>query len=230
MKENYPNEQQYSDKYLAKDQQIHIPIEEVILEGNLTIPKNAKGVVIFAHGSGSSRYSPRNRFVSTILNEEGLATLLIDLLSTKEEAIDLDTKKLRFNITMLAERLVAITDWAMEDPQIKGLNIGYFGSSTGGGAAILAAIKTAVIKAIVSRGGRPDLAGKESLAQIKAPTLLIVGERDTQVLALNRQSLKYLNKKSALEIIPNATHLFEEAGTLEDVADLASSWFTKHLE
>ncbi len=209
---------------------VQIPLEDVLLEGNLTVPEGAKGLVVFAHGSGSSRHSPRNRYVAEVLNEHKLATLLIDLLSQKEEEIDLQTRHLRFDIPMLAQRLVGIANWVENNPNIKHLKIGYFGSSTGGGAALIAAAKKPEhIAVVVSRGGRPDLAG-EFLPQVKAPTLLIVGERDPQVITLNKQALAHLNDLSKLNIIPRATHLFEEPGTLEDVASLAAVWFKKYLE
>ncbi len=223
-----------TQKTLQKDSKhnslVHIPLDDLLLEGNLTVPEGAKGLVIFAHGSGSSRHSPRNRYVAEVLNDQKLATLLIDLLSQKEEEIDLRTQHLRFDIPMLAQRLVGIANWVESNPNIKHLKIGYFGSSTGGGAALIAAAKKPEhIAAVVSRGGRPDLAG-EYLPQVKAPTLLIVGERDPQVIALNKQALAHLNDLSKLNIIPHATHLFEEPGTLEDVAHLAAEWFKKYLE
>lgn len=208
---------------------VHIQAGLMELEGNLTIPENAQGLVIFAHGSGSSRHSPRNRYVAEVLNEKKLGTLLIDLLTEEEEEIDFQTRHLRFDIPMLADRLVHIADWAEEYPLTHKLGIGYFGSSTGGGAALIAAAKKPeIIKAVVSRGGRPDLA-EEFLPQVKAPTLLIVGEHDPQVIELNQFALRHLNKKSRLNIIPRATHLFEESGTLEEVAHLAAGWFGKFL-
>ncbi len=227
MKNNYI--ETYAN-YKAKNTKVHILLYDVMLEGNLAVPENATGLVIFAHGSGSSRHSLRNRYVAELLNKYGLATLLIDLLSLEEEEIDIQTMHLQFDIPMLAERLVGIVNWAKEEPEIKNLNIGYFGSSTGGGAALIAAANlNKEIKAVVSRGGRSDLADK-LLPQVQAPTLLIVGERDPQVIRLNEQALKHLNKKSMLEIIPRATHLFEEAGALEEVAHMAAAWFKKHLE
>ena len=203
-----------------------------IIEGNLTIPNNSidvKGTVIFAHGSGSSRHSPRNQYVAQVLNNAGIATLLIDLLTKEEEKIDDITREHRFNIRLLARRLLISTDWISQDPKLQNLNIGYFGASTGAAAALVAASeRTNAISAIVSRGGRPDLAGKEVLNHVQSPTLLIVGENDKQVIQLNKQALVQLSKiekKKKLVIVPRATHLFEEAGTLEEVARLASGWF-----
>lgn len=222
-------EKQTMLKYLVKEQPVRIPLEDILLEGNLTIPENAKGIVVFAHGSGSSRNSPRNRYVADVLNKYSLATLLTDLLSPDEEAIDLQTRHLRFDIPMLADRLVGIVQWTQDQEKIKNLNIGYFGSSTGGGAALIAAANLPnKIKAVVSRGGRPDLAG-EFLSKVKAPALLIVGERDPDVIDLNEQAMAKLNDQSMLEIIPRATHLFEEAGALEEVAHMAAAWFEKYL-
>ena len=206
--------------------------ETNILEGNLTIPNttiDAKGTVIFAHGSGSSRHSPRNQYVAQVLNNAGIATLLIDLLTKEEEKIDDITREHRFNIRLLARRLLISTDWLSQYPKLQNLSIGYFGASTGAAAALVAASeRTNAISAIVSRGGRPDLAGQEVLNHIQSPTLLIVGENDKQVIQLNKQAfvqLSKLEKKKKLVIVPGATHLFEEAGTLEEVARLASGWF-----
>ncbi len=211
------------------DQEVTIPVDKVMLQGNLHVPEKAQGLVVFAHGSGSSRHSPRNRYVAEALNEHRLGTLLIDLLSLEEEKVDLQTRHLRFDIPMLADRLTGIANWVENEPQIKHLKLGYFGSSTGGGAALIAAAKKPEhIAAVVSRGGRPDLAG-EYLPKVKAPTLLIVGERDPQVIELNKQALNHLNDQSKLDIIPRATHLFEESGTLEDVAHMAAKWFEKYL-
>jgi putative phosphoribosyl transferase len=203
-----------------------------IIEGNLTIPNttiDTKGTVIFAHGSGSSRYSPRNQYVAQALNNVGIATLLIDLLTKEEEKIDDVTREHRFNIRLLARRLLASTDWLVQYPKLGNLNIGYFGASTGAAAALVAASERPnTISAVVSRGGRPDLAGQEVLNHIQAPTLLIVGENDKQVIQLNEKAFKQLSrleKKKKLVIVPRATHLFEEEGTLEEVARLASGWF-----
>jgi dienelactone hydrolase len=218
-----------SQQYIKKEQLVQIPLEDVLLDGNLTVPENSSGLVIFAHGSGSSRHSPRNRYVADVLNQHRLATLLTDLLSPVEEAIDIETRLLRFDIPMLAGRLVEIANWVKGIPELHKLKIGFFGSSTGGGAALIAAANIQkVVKAVVSRGGRPDLA-LDFLPKVTAPTLLIVGERDPEVIKLNEKALHKLNEKSVLEIIPGATHLFEESGTLEKVANLAASWFEKHL-
>jgi putative phosphoribosyl transferase len=206
--------------------------ETNIIEGNLTIPNttiDSKGTVIFAHGSGSSRHSPRNQYVAQVLNNAGIATLLIDLLTKEEEKIDDITREHRFNIRLLARRLLISTDWISQYPKLENLNIGYFGASTGAAAALVAASeRTNAISAIVSRGGRPDLAGQEVLNHVQSPTLLIVGENDKQVIKLNKQAfvqLSRLEKKKKIVIVQGATHLFEEAGTLEEVARLASGWF-----
>jgi putative phosphoribosyl transferase len=201
----------------------------VRLEGNLTIPSGARSLVLFAHGSGSSRHSPRNRFVAGILQKGHLATLLFDLLSPKEEQIDLRTAELRFDIKFLAKRLICAMDWAASQPETKNMRIGLFGSSTGAAAALLAAVeRPSLTGAVVSRGGRPDLAGA-ALPKVAAPTLLIVGGDDTEVLELNEEALAALRCPKELQVIPQATHLFEEPGTLERVAHLASDWFGKHL-
>lgn len=207
--------------------------EQNVIEGNLTVPNtidiSVKGIVIFAHGSGSSRHSPRNKYVAKVLNDAGIATLLIDLLTSKEEAVDDITREHRFNIQLLAKRLLAATDWISQNDKFKALKIGYFGASTGAAAAIVAAAeRTSLVYAIVSRGGRPDLARSEILNRIESPTLLIVGEKDKQVIDLNESALKQLTKiekKKKIVIIPKATHLFEEPGTLEEVAKVASGWF-----
>src|SRR5918999_5766417 len=200
-----------------------------IIEGNLTLPTDAKGIVIFAHGSGSSRHSPRNKYVAQVLNDAGIATLLIDLLTSEEEKIDNITREHRFNIKLLAKRLLAATDWISQSAAFRNLKVGYFGASTGAAAALVAAAERAsLVYAIVSRGGRPDLAGSDILNRIEAPTLLIVGGNDKQVIELNERALKQLTKiekKKKLVIIPKATHLFEEPGTLEEVARHASGWF-----
>ena len=201
----------------------------VTLEGNLAVPPGARGLVLFAHGSGSSRHSPRNRFVASMLQEGGLATLLVDLLTAEEEAVDLRTRQLRFDIGLLAERLVGATDWLAQQAETRNLRVGYFGSSTGGGAALVAAAERPDLAgAVVSRGGRPDLAGP-ALSRVRAPTMLIVGGNDTPVIALNQQALAQLRAEKQLEIIPGATHLFEEPGALEEVARLARSWFQRFL-
>jgi putative phosphoribosyl transferase len=200
-----------------------------VLPGNLHLPEGAGALVLFAHGSGSSRHSPRNQFVARTLNDAGLGTLLFDLLTQEEEAIDMRTRELRFNIHLLAERLVHATKWAKQQPQTRDLRIGYFGSSTGGAAALVAAVDVPQdVGAVVSRGGRPDLAG-EALPKVQAPTLLIVGGNDDIVIELNEQARDRMRCEVKLEIIPGATHLFEEPGALEKVAQLASDWFVKHI-
>jgi putative phosphoribosyl transferase len=199
-----------------QDKPVTIPADHVTLEGNLNIPDGANGLVVFAHGSGSSRHNPRNRFVASVLREAGLGTLLTDLLSLREEERDLETAELRFDIELLARRLVAATDWILGSQQIRAPNIGYFGASTGAAAALVAAaLRPSAVGAVVSRGGRPDLAAR-SLSQITAPTLLIVGGRDTPVIEMNREAFEHL-------------HLFEEPGTLEVVAQHATRWFQRHL-
>lgn len=216
-------------KTLIQDQEVRIPVGNVQLEGNLTLPEGAKGLVLFAHGSGSSRFSPRNRFVADALNEAGLGTLLIDLLNRQEEAVDTMTAQLRFDIPFLAERLILVIDWLKRQPETRDLSIGLFGASTGGGAALMAAVdRPNEVRAVVSRGGRPDLAGPV-LPRVKAPTLLIVGGEDHPVIALNRQAFGQLKGEKRLWIVPGATHLFEEPGTLEQVAGLAAQWFAEHL-
>lgn len=209
---------------------VHIPVGDAILEGGLFIPKDALGIVLFAHGSGSSRFSPRNQFVARFLNEHKLGTLLIDLLTAKEDLIDERTRQFRFDIELLAERLSGVTEWLQKDIRTHALNIGYFGSSTGAAAALIAAArKDKDISAVVSRGGRADLAGK-FLPQVLAPTLLIVGGDDSVVIELNEQAYALLNCVKQLEIVPGATHLFEEPGTLEEVSRLACAWFVRHLK
>lgn len=201
----------------------------VTLEADLGLPDAAGGLVVFAHGSGSSRHSPRNRFVAELLRAAGLGTLLMDLLTPTEEAEDEYTRRWRFDVPLLAERLAAATAWLKEDAELTGLRIGYFGASTGAAAAIAAAARRpADVHAVVSRGGRPDLAA-EALPRLQAPTLLIVGGHDELVLELNRQTLQQLTCTSQLEIVPEATHLFEEPGTLERVAALAAEWFRRYL-
>jgi putative phosphoribosyl transferase len=206
-----------------------VPTDQVALEGTLAVPAEPLGVVLFAHGSGSSRHSPRNRLVAAELRRAGLATLLIDLLSGEEEAFDARTRELRFDIGLLAGRLVAATDWLGRQAATRGLRLGYFGASTGAAAALVAAAERPDrAAAVVSRGGRPDLAG-QALDQVRAPTLLIVGGQDRAVIPLNRDALARLRAEKALEIVPGATHLFEEPGALERVAELASGWFARHL-
>jgi dienelactone hydrolase len=201
----------------------------VTLEGNLGIPASAAGIVLFAHGSGSSRHSPRNRMVARHFRDAGLATLLIDLLTAEEEQIDLRTRHLRFDIDLLSRRLSGAVDWISEQADTRSLKIGCFGSSTGAAAALRAAAERPNrVAAVVSRGGRPDLAG-DALGRISAPTLLIVGGNDWQVLELNREAQQAMQAVNRLEIVPGATHLFEEPGTLEEVIRLARDWFCVHL-
>lgn len=208
---------------------VKIKISDVTLEGDLVVPDGATGLVIFAHGSGSSRHSPRNRYVAEHLQRGKLATLLVDLLTHQEESIDEFTGQFRFNIPFLALRLAAIADWARVEPETKELNIGFFGASTGGGAALAAAAsKPEMVRAVVSRGGRPDLAA-DALPYVRAATLLIVGEKDTKVIQLNQLAYEQLKCEKKMIIIPGASHLFEEPGALEQVAQHARSWFLSHL-
>jgi putative phosphoribosyl transferase len=206
-----------------------IPVDRVTLQGDLCLPEGADGLVIFAHGSGSSRQSPRNRRVAAALRNTGLGTLLFDLLTEDESAVDEVTAELRFNIPFLAKRLVAVTEWLEEQPLARKFPIGYFGASTGAAAALVAAADLpGCVSAVVSRGGRPDLA-MNSLKKVKAPTLLIVGGADTQVIELNRLALQRLETAKELAIVPGATHLFEEPGAMEEVERLAAAWFLKYL-
>ena len=214
----------------CKSWALRIPCGEVTLVGDLEIPPNAVGLVLFAHGSGSSRFSRRNRAVAGVLRASGVGTLLFDLLTEDEEAVDAYTGHLRFDIGLLTRRLITVTQEMADDPRVQGLGLGYFGSSTGGAAALRgAAALGSKIKAVVSRGGRPDLAG-DALHYVKAATLLIVGERDEEVLRLNETAYEQLNCEKALAVVPHATHLFEEPGALEEVARLAAEWFAKHLK
>jgi putative phosphoribosyl transferase len=209
------------------ERSIQVPPSGVV--GDLTIPLNARGVVIFAHGSGSSRLSSRNRFVASVLQQAKLVTLLLDLLTADEEQVDFRTRHLRFNVELLANRLLQATNWVANDSEIGRLPVGYFGASTGAAAALIAAAQLPEsIRAVVSRGGRPDLAGP-ALPKVVAPTLLIVGGEDYEVIGLNERALNELQAEKRLEIVTGATHLFEEPGTLEQVAGLASNWFQKHL-
>jgi putative phosphoribosyl transferase len=209
---------------------VRIQAGAVTLEGDLQVPDQATGLVLFAHGSGSSRHSPRNRFVAHELQTAGLATLLLDLLTPEEEAVDQHTGHLRFDIELLVGRLVAATQWAAVDPATQSLTIGYFGASTGAAAALVAAaLEPEKVHAVVSRGGRPDLAGG-ALPLVLAPTLLIVGGRDLTVLELNRAAMARMRAETRLEIVPGATHLFEEPGALEVVARLARDWFIRLAE
>lgn len=206
-----------------------VQVGALSLAGNLAIPMSAKAIVVFAHGSGSSRRSPRNQFVARTLNEAGLATLLFDLLTPDEERIDASTRELRFKIKLLADRLTGSVDWVGRQALLKGFHIGLFGASTGAAAALITSgDRSDVVGAVVSRGGRPDLAG-DALSRVKAPTLLIVGGEDIHVMALNRQASQSLKVEHRLEIVPGATHLFEEPGALEVVAQLARNWFTEHI-
>lgn len=209
--------------------QVILPVNAASLVGELEIPVAATGLVLFAHGSGGSRHSPRNRHVAKIIRDAGVGTLLFDLLTSAEEKIDQQTRHLRFDIPLLAHRLAGATAWVKRQPETRHLRVGYFGASTGAGAALIAA---AMLKdevgAVVSRGGRPDLAG-EALPHVIAPTLLIVGSLDDVLVRLNEEALAQLQCAKELEIVPGATHLFEEPGTLEEVARLAADWFRRYL-
>lgn len=208
---------------------VRVPIGRVELNGDLAVPGDAKGLVLFAHGSGSSRHSSRNKHVAEGLNRAGLATLLFDLLTEREEFDERYSRHLRFDIGLLADRLVAATDWAATQKGLADLAVGYFGASTGGGAALVAAVQRAdVVAAVVSRGGRPDLAD-DALPHVKAPTLLIVGGDDTEVIELNREAMERMRCEKQLKIVPGATHLFEEPGALDEVAKLAREWFEEYL-
>ncbi|MEM8829855.1 MAG: alpha/beta fold hydrolase [Cyanobacteria bacterium P01_G01_bin.19] len=210
-----------------REQEISIEMDSIELKGSLVIPDGATGIVLFAHGSGSNRFSSRNRHIAQLLQESRLATLLIDLLTNGEEKIDRHTKQYRFNIGSLAERLVNSTKWLQQNPSTKNLRIGYFGSSTGSAVALIAAADyPEAVSAIVSRGGRPDLAGS-AVTRVKAPTLLIVGEKDRPVDEINRQAFYRLSAKKKMVFVPNATHLFEEPGALDEVGTLASQWFNR---
>ena len=199
-----------------------------VLDADLHLPEHARGLVIFAHGSGSSRFSSRNRQVADYLNKGHFATLLLDLLTQSEERIDVRTAEFRFDIPLLARRVVAATDWAVNHPVVGQLPIGYFGASTGAAAALIAAAERPAIRAVVSRGGRPDLAG-DALPIVQAPTLLIVGGNDEPVIEMNETALRRMRAPVELAIVPGATHLFEEPGTLEEVERLALDWLNRHL-
>ena len=217
----------YDDDRLERT--ISVPAGHVMLEGALGVPPRATGVVLFAHGSGSSRFSPRNRFVARAFRDAGLATLLLDLLSPREEEVDEITRHHRFDIPMLADRLVVAIDWLAGNNATHELPIGLFGASTGGGAALVASAgRPSRVSAVVSRGGRPDLAA-DALPRVEAPTLLIVGGRDAVVIDLNEQARSRMRAEVQLEIVDGATHLFEEPGALEEVARLARDWFLSHL-
>ena len=213
----------------AEERHVSIPFGLIRLEGSLVVPKDSRAAVMFAHGSGSSRHSPRNRYVARVLNDGNLATLLVDLLTPDEEAVDAQTAQLRFDIGLLAERVVMATDWLLRYPETRNFSIGYFGASTGAAAALVAAAKCPdVVGAVVSRGGRPDLAGA-ALDHVRTPTLLIVGGNDLQVIELNRQALTQLHAEKELIIVRGATHLFVEPGTLDEVARLAREWLQQYL-
>ncbi|EKD71914.1 MAG: hypothetical protein ACD_46C00066G0003 [uncultured bacterium] len=217
------------DFTLDTEHPISIPCDDVTLEGLLHIPQHTRGMVIFAHGSGSSRFSKRNQYVAHTLQKKQFATVLFDLLTAEEDEIDSQTSQYRFDIDFLANRLIAATRWIEKNPVLNKLSVGYFGASTGAGAALVAAAKLAMlIKAVVSRGGRPDLAN-ESLNYVEAPTLLIIGSLDTQVIQLNQQAYQQLHCVKETAIVNGATHLFEEPGKLEEVAKLAGNWFEKYL-
>jgi dienelactone hydrolase len=209
--------------------EVRLAVPSAHLTGNLDVPRNVQGLVVFAHGSGSSRKSPRNRFVAQKLREAGMATLLMDLLTPEEEALDLERGQLRFDIAFLAGRLLAATDWVSDQGSVRGLPLGYFGASTGAAAALLAAAERGkAVRAVVSRGGRPDLA-ETALHQVTAPTLLIVGGADREVLELNLAALTHMHCPKELRIVRGATHLFPEPGALEEVARFAAAWFRQHL-
>jgi pimeloyl-ACP methyl ester carboxylesterase len=214
---------------MTDERPVRIAVGPVTLAGDLRLPEGSRGIVVFAHGSGSSRHSPRNRHVAALLNEVRLGTLLVDLLSVDEETVDLRTGHLRFDIPLLARRLAGGTGWITRHPDTRDLAVGYFGASTGAAAALAAAAERPdAVRAVVSRGGRPDLAGP-ALARVRAPTLLIVGGDDVQVLELNRRALAQLRCETQLVVVPGATHLFEEPGALDEVARLARAWFGRHL-
>lgn len=219
----------YDDDYRRAARAVRISAGSVVLEGDLALPQAARGVVLFAHGSGSSRFSTRNRYVAEQLNDAMLGTLLIDLLTREEEQVDQRTAQYRFNVPMLAGRLTSAIDWLAREPETRELPIGLFGASTGAGAALIAAAqRRQQVGAVVSRGGRPDLAD-DALPQVAAPTLLIVGGEDDVVIQLNREAMAQMRGEVRLEIVPGATHLFEEPGALEIVAQLAGDWFLAKL-
>jgi putative phosphoribosyl transferase len=208
---------------------VRIPVDGDLIEGNLRVSAGAKGVVLFAHGSGSSRFSPRNKYVANVLNNAEIATLLIDLLTKDEDEVDMRTRQFRFDIDLLTERLISAAEWLKRNSRTQNLKLGIFGSSTGAAAALIAAAKlSGDVAAVVSRGGRPDLA-MEYLAKVRAPSLFIVGGRDTIVIDLNKKAIAQVSAEKRLEIVPGATHLFEEPGKLEEVARLATAWFLEHL-
>jgi dienelactone hydrolase len=218
-----------SQRQVAISRETMIPVTPITLAGELNIPAEAEGLVLFAHGSGSGRLSPRNQYVAQVIREAGIGTLLFDLLTREEEKIDQRTRHLRFDIDLLARRLAGVTEWVKKQKETSHLRVGYFGASTGAGAALVAAAKLGdQIGAVVSRGGRPDMAG-EALPLVVAPSLLIVGGFDDVVIRLNEEALAKLQCVKELKIVPGATHLFEEPGKLEDVAQLAAAWFQKYL-
>jgi dienelactone hydrolase len=228
MRHQNPNES--AAEQGASRHDVHVAVGPVRLEGESVVPSDAAGIALFAHGSGSSRHSPRNQAVARALQKSGTGTLLFDLLTREEEVVDARTGHLRFDIGLLAQRLGAVTRWVTLQPKAEDWGLGYFGSSTGGAAALVAAADLgSEIDAVVSRGGRVDLAG-DALAQVEAPTLLIVGERDDVVLQLNEKAFEQLHCKKELAVVPRATHLFEEPGALEEVACLAAAWFRRHLK
>lgn len=215
----------------AREHGVRIPSGEALLEGELNMPAGATGLVLFAHGSGSSRHSPRNQCVARVIREAGVGTLLFDLLTREEEAVDLRTRHLRFDIGLLARRLAEATDWVKREADLWHVRVGFFGASTGGGAALVAAALIGEeVGAVVSRGGRPDLAGPAALQGVKSPTLLIVGGLDVPVIKMNEEAYAWLRCEKELKIVPGATHLFEEPGALEEVARLAARWFQEHLQ
>jgi pimeloyl-ACP methyl ester carboxylesterase len=219
-----------SDFTLNTKHNITIPSSNALLDGILYIPEEARGLVLFVHGSGSSRFSVRNQYVAQVLNNAKLSTLLFDLFTPDEDAIDSRTRQFRFDIEFLATRLLDATQWCLKHAQLSSLSIGYFGASTGGGAALIAAaLKPDLVYAVVSRGGRPDLAGN-ALARVQAPTLLIVGGYDDVVIQMNKEAMSQLNCIKEMEIVPGATHLFEEPGTLDRAAELARNWFIRYLK
>jgi len=214
---------------MSSSDEVRVDAGGVTLEGNLLVPTGASGIVLFAHGSGSSRFSSRNRYVGDVLRQSGVGTLLIDLLTREEETVDNRTAQLRFDIGLLADRLVGASEWMAKQPETTRLKLGLFGASTGGGAALVAAARVPDrIAAVVSRGGRPDLAGP-ALPAVQAPTLLIVGGDDGPVIEMNREAYEQMECERQMVIVPRASHLFEEPGTLEEVARLAAEWFTRHL-
>ncbi len=225
-----PEPSEYEVTSVPGEQAVSIRLGEIGLEADLVVPSGAREVVLFAHGSGSGRHSPRNRYVAGVLQQAGLGTVLVDLLTVEEEQVDLATAHLRFDIALLAERVVGLIDWLSHQPATAASPIGLFGASTGAGAALVAAAdRPDAVVAVVSRGGRPDLAA-DALTRVAAPTLLIVGGDDTPVIELNRLALGQLQVEKGLEIVAGATHLFQEPGTLEQAAELAADWFIQHLD